>query len=87
MYDEDVHQSLISTIAKPADLRGILGDLESMACHAEQQAQCVGWLENQIGPGNNIGLRIRLMSCTNADQIKTFGKQHQRFEDTLPRDR
>ena len=51
-----------------------------MACH---DAHCIGWLVNQVGPGNNIALRIRMMNCENAKEIKLRGGQHQRFEDTL----
>lgn len=43
-----------------------------------------GGLINQLGPGNNIGLRIRMISCDNRDRIKVVGDQHKRFEDTLP---
>lgn len=58
-----------------------------MACHhstGSDQMYCVGWLHNQLGPGNNIGLRIKMLSYENDKEIKVYGKQHERFEDTLP---
>jgi len=57
-----------------------------MACHEDHEAHCIGWLMNQIGPGNNLGLRIRLTTCENARDIKLIGEQHETFEDTLPQD-
>lgn len=55
-----------------------------MACHETHNSHCIGWLVNQVGDGNNIGLRIRMSTCKNADQIRLRGKQHATFEDTLP---
>lgn len=80
-YNEDQHRALASTIARPGDIRG---SAAAMACHETDNAHCVGWLVNQLGPGNNIGLRIRMMSCENAGKIKLRGEQHGTFEDTLP---
>ena len=80
-YSEDKHRALENTIARPGELRDTG---HAMACHETDDAHCIGWLVNQIGPGNNIGLRIRMMTCSNARQIKLRGEQHQRFEDTLP---
>jgi hypothetical protein len=78
------HRNLASTIATPGDLR-ISGS--AMACHhsnGSDQMYCVGWLHNQLGIGNNIGLRLMMRNCENIGQLKVVGKQHQRFEDTLP---
>ncbi len=47
-------------------------------------AHCLGWLMNQLGPGNNIGLRLSLLDCENLDKVKLVGEQHECFEDTLP---
>ena len=55
-----------------------------MVCHETDDAHCVGWLMNQLGPGNNIGMRLRMMSCENSARLKLIGEQHDRFEDTLP---
>ena len=81
-YSEEKHRALKSTIA--------LSPLESltltnvMACHETQSAHCIGWLANQLGIGNNLGLRLRMISCENAGKIRLRGEQHETFEDTLP---
>ena len=59
-----------------------------MACHhsnGHDEMYCIGYLNNQLGVGNNIGLRIKFMQCENADKITVKGKQHQNFDDTLPK--
>jgi hypothetical protein len=81
-YCEVKHAALERTIAKPND--GIFGPRTVMACHETDEAHCIGWLNNQLGSGNNIGMRIRMMSCENASKIRLRGEQHQTFEDTLP---
>lgn len=81
-YSEEKHCALGNTIARPDD--NFLGTLRAMACHETDNAHCVGWLVNQLGPGNNIGLRIRMMSCENANSITLRGEQHETFEETLP---
>lgn len=85
-YCEKKHAALSSTIADPGSLRGLNG-MPAMACHEHkpgEEAHCIGWLVNQIGPGNNIPLRMKMMSCENADKIQLDGEQHETFEDTLP---
>lgn len=84
-YSVDKHKALKDTIAKEGDMRALLGgDLRIMACHETHDAHCIGWLVNQVGRGNNIGLRIQMMNCENAREIKTLGEQHAKFSDTLP---
>src|SRR3954468_218997 len=61
-YDPEKHRALANTIAEPGSLRDTGG---VMACHETDDAHCIGWLVNQLGPGNNIGLRMRMMSCEN----------------------
>lgn len=80
-YSEDKHRALSCTIAEPGNLRP---SNRVMACHELDQAHCVGWLMHQLGPGNNIGLRLQMLSCENAKAIRLRGEQHERFEDTLP---
>lgn len=83
-YDPVRHAALVSTIAEP----GSLADTGRVfACHESHDAHCIGWLVNQIGPGNNIPLRIRMMTCSNAKRIRLRGEQHECFEDTLPGER
>lgn len=84
-YTEEKHCDLESTIAEPGDLSGLSGrELHVMACHETENAHCIGWLNNQLGRGNNIGLRLHMRSCTNASKFRTIGEQHECFEDTLP---
>lgn len=80
-YCETKHAALKSTIAEPGSLRDTG---RAMACHETHDAHCVGWLANQLGTGNNIGLRMRMISCENAGGIRVFGEQHETFEETLP---
>lgn len=84
-YCEKKHANLKSTIAVEGELN--LGNMSVMACHhsnGNDKMYCVGWLNQQLGIGNNIGLRIQMLRCENVRDIKTFGPQHQVFEDTLP---
>jgi hypothetical protein len=85
-YCENKHRQLASTIADGNDLIGQLRrpEIKVMACHETKDAHCVGWMMNQLGPGNNIVLRLKMRSCENAGQIKLIGEQHASFEDTLP---
>lgn len=86
-YCEVWHANLKDTISQnPLDF--LHGNQKSMACHhsnGTDEMYCVGWLNHQLGIGNNIGLRIRMMSCENIGEIKTIGEQHIKFEDTLPK--
>lgn len=83
-YSVDLHRGLARTIADPGSLRPTGS---AMACHehaADEQVHCVGWLMNQLGPGNNIGLRLQMLSCENVGAVRLHGDQHRQFEDTLP---
>ena len=82
-YSVDKHRALACTIAEPAALRS--GPLRLMACHETANAPCVGWLHNQLGPGNNIALRLAVMTGRVSGDCETEGPQHECFEDTLPR--
>lgn len=84
-YCSKKHAALKSTIATPGDVSVIIGrTMHVMACHETYDAHCIGWLVNQIGPGNNIALRINMRNCSNFRNVKTVGRQHARFADTLP---
>lgn len=83
-YSVDKHEALACTIAEPGSLAR---SVKAMACHEHpegKEAHCIGWLMHQLGPGNNIGLRMQMISCENAKHIKLDGEQHTCFEDTLP---
>lgn len=89
-YCEAKHRDLHSTVAKPGDLSVIAsGSIHMMACHESpigKEQPCVGWLINQLGPGNNLQLRMMAMDGRFRD-VRTDGPQHERFEDTLPKPR
>jgi hypothetical protein len=83
-YCETKHRGLENTIAKPGALP-TGATLVAMACHETDNAHCVGWLANQLGPGNSIALRLAVIKCSNIGRIRLVGKQHSTFEGTLPR--
>lgn len=82
-YDVEKHRALKTTIADGVGFDLSRG-LNIFACHEMHEAHCIGWLFNQLGSGNNIPLRIAMMSCENAKAIKLRGEQHETFEETLP---
>ncbi len=84
-YCETKHAGLASTIAAPGSLAGAFGGKQKvMACHETHDAHCVGWINHQLGAGNNLGLRMQMMTCENIGKLRLVGEQHQTFEDTLP---
>lgn len=87
-YGEELHRGLACTIAQPGGLNGLMGgQLRVFACHESppgDEAHCVGWLMNQLGPGNNIALRLQMSGCENIGHVQLDGPQHECFEDTLP---
>lgn len=80
-YCETKHAALADTIAEPGSMR-LTG--KAMACHETGDAHCVGWVAHQLGVGNNIGLRLQMMTCENIGKLRLVGEQHATFEDTLP---
>lgn len=83
------HAALRKTIASPGDLGDVAGGtLHLMACHESKPCKeipCVGWLVHQLGPGNNILLRLQVSSGRIDANVKTVGPQHASLEDTLPK--
>jgi hypothetical protein len=56
-----------------------------MACHYSKPGEefaCAGWLANQLGSGNNIGVRLAVAQG-HLPVPEIDGEQHERFEDTL----
>lgn len=85
-YDVARHKALTDTIAKPATFTGA-GVGKVMACHETpvgKELPCVGWLVHQLGPGNNLGLRIAVMRKSIDANVETVGEQHECLEDTFP---
>lgn len=86
-YCEIKHANLKDTISNnPFDF--LHRERKAMACHhsnGSDEMYCVGWLNNQLGPGNNIGIRLHMMNCENINELKIVGEQHEKFEYTLPK--
>lgn len=86
-YCTTKHAALRGTIAEPGRIS--FGPLRIMACHEttpKKERACVGWLANQLGPGNNIGLRMAAINGRVETRFTLVGEQHARFEDTLPKE-
>ena len=84
-YSVELHHKLACTIAERGELRR---PSVFMACHESplgREQTCTGWFHNQLGVGNNLGLRMLAMDGR-FNEIEVFGEQHARFEDTLPDD-
>ena len=65
----------------------LVPSLRIMSCHHSNDKDnmiCIGWLHNQLGPGNNWMLRLKMRDCENISEIKVYGKQHEKFEDLIP---
>lgn len=88
-YQRELHAKLDRTIQSGVEsLFRVLstGTRNVMACHyskAEAEFPCAGWLHNQLGVGNNIAIRLAVMSGK-LPPPEVDGPQHERFEDTLP---
>ncbi len=85
-YCATKHRKLKGTIAKPGEFR-LGGCINVMACHESpvgKERACVGWASHQLGPGNNIALRLYACHTKKFNDMETVGPQHERFEDTLP---
>lgn len=85
-YCPDKHRALKNTIAEPGRIDNGPA-IRVMACHYSDEGNefpCAGWLENQLGPGNNIALRFRYALDTGLPVPEVDGPQHEHFEDTLP---
>lgn len=83
-YSVELHRDLRDTIAAPGDMRG---SRAMMACHYSDvgsEQPCVGWLAHQLGPGNNVALRLQVILDQSLGDFELLGEQHQCFEDTLP---
>lgn len=84
-YSVEKHKALIDTISSGKIEELNAQYLKIMACHETENAHCIGWLYNQLNQGNNIPLRIQVMNCANINQMELDGKQHQTFNDSLPK--
>ena len=86
-YGVEKHKALKSTIAE--GLSSLLGPNRMMACHetgydGEDPLPCVGYLHNQLGEGNNLGLRLAVIQGRVDGRYELDGEQHPDLEATLP---
>jgi hypothetical protein len=84
-YSVELHKKLRSSIAEPGALN-LFCPLQVMACHYSEpgaEFPCAGWLHHQLGPGNNIALRLQVLRGQMPVPV-VEGKQHPTFEATLP---
>lgn len=82
-YDRKKHEALADSIATPGSL---VGAKTTMACHGSAEdapTVCVGWLHNQLGPGNNLGLRLRAIREPELGDYTLAGKQRASFAETF----
>lgn len=89
-YCVSLHKNLRDTIAgDDSTLKTLRNDpVRVMACHYAKPGEefpCAGWLHNQIGPGNNIQVRFRIMLGAMPAPV-VDGEQHATFEDTIPKE-
>lgn len=79
-YKPEMHAALTSTASE--GVNSIKG-FRMMACHEThppKQQACVGWLANQLGPGNNMGLRLAVIGNLRRP-LGVFGLQHESVEE------
>lgn len=86
-YSVNLHENLRGTIAQPGACGLFQSTQRIMACHYSKLGQefpCAGWLHHQLGVGNNVWLRLEVIQGR-MPMPEIHGKQHQQFNDTLPR--
>lgn len=82
-YSRKKHKALKCTVATPGE--PCAGPLKMMACHETpvgRERPCVGWVANQLGPGNNIALRMTALDGRFRD-YETVGEQCETLEETV----
>ena len=83
-YDREKHAKLNRTIASGTQtLRGF----RAMSCHeftVDDERPCVGWLHNQLGSGNNLGLRLAVITGKIDGRYELDGEQHETLASSFP---
>lgn len=85
-YSLEQAKKLTTTISDGGTATLTQKEQRIMACHYSVQGRdipCVGWLHNQLGIGNNLGVRMSVMAGTLPVPV-VEGEQHLVYEDTLP---
>lgn len=90
-YSKELHKGLTSTIA--SDTRQYVqlasSSIRMMACHRSKEdapTVCAGWASNQLGPGNNLALRMVAIRDPRFHGPLVDGPQHPNLESTIPED-
>lgn len=86
-YSPARHRALKATISQSPEA-SLVERRPMMACHETPvgaELPCIGWRVHQLGPGNNLRVRLAVLSGAIDADVETVGPQHARFEDTLPR--
>lgn len=88
-FNYEVHRRLGETVRHTATPLGNDVPLHMMACHETAEGTCdekpcVGWLVHQLGPGNNIRLRLQAMRDDSFADVKCVGRQRSSFEEIRP---
>lgn len=85
-YSVELHEALRRTIK--SGLESLSEPGRAMACHyapPDASFPCAGWVHNQLGPGNNIRVRLAVAMGELPRPI-VHGAQHETFDDeTLPK--
>lgn len=85
-YSLELAKKLRSTISDGGIGSLISTERRIMACHYSEEGNevtCAGWLNNQLGIGNNIGVRMDvIMGRLPVPEVD--GEQHEEYEETLP---
>ena len=84
-YCVELHESLRDTIQ--SGLESLFCGEMAMSCHYSKPGEdfaCAGWLHNQLGPGNNIAVRLAI-ATGQLPVPEVDGDQHETFDATLPK--
>lgn len=77
-YSAEKHARLIQ--CQSGGVEGLRDPIRAMACHESSPGReypCVGWLVNQLGPGNNLALRLRAITTGEYRDLQVEGDQHE----------
>lgn len=85
-YNRTLAEKLKEAIGRPGDVTEVFTrERRIMACHYSKPGEefpCAGWLANQLGPGNNIAVRLDV-ATGRMPPPEIDGPQHEHYEDTL----
>lgn len=82
-YDRALHEGLRETVE--GGLGSLGQSIKRMACHVSRPGKdvvCAGWLENQLGVGNNFAVRLAVVAGDLPAPV-VDGEQHESLEATL----